>query len=129
MSQSSSAINYSTLEELEGLTDANDNDFITELVKKYLSLLPDRLGTLHRFCLNADYRQVMKEIHSFKLSCQIIGADQLTATLERMAQDAQQENNSSLNENCQRALAEAERVKIELEKLLTNRSTQTSKAS
>jgi len=81
MADQSSPIDYKMYGELEGLSNGTDEDLISSLISKFLNLLPNRLTSIESLATQGSFELIRKEVHSFKLSCQILGAENLASIL------------------------------------------------
>jgi len=122
-------IDYKKLEELEDLSSTDGDDFISALVTKFLSLLSERIEGLRNLSNQSSFDLVKREVHSFKLSCQILGAQNLSHCLEEVARAAQSRDQKSLQVAFSKASVAAQQVEAELTYFLGTRLHRKEKAS
>ncbi len=111
-------IDYKKLDELEDLSSVDGDDFISALVTKYLSLLSGRLEGLRNLSNQGSFDLVKREVHSFKLSCQILGAQNLSHCLEDVVRAAQSSDQKCLQLALSKVSAAAQQVEEELTNFL-----------
>jgi HPt (histidine-containing phosphotransfer) domain-containing protein len=107
-------INIIQLKTLEDLTGEEDQNFAISLIEKFLTLLPKRVEALRKAMMLEDFCEVCREIHSFKTSCEIVGADLLKECLLRLELDARSNNVSSMPAHLNQLERDSERTKNKL---------------
>lgn len=122
-------IDYKKFDELEDLSSTDGNDFISALVTKFLSLLSGRLENLRNLSNQKSYDLVKREVHSFRVSCEILGAQNLSHYLEEVVLAAQSSDQKSLQLALSNVFLAAQQAEQELTKFLGVRLHRNEKAS
>lgn len=115
-------INFAKFKDLEDLSSVDGNSFIGVLIDKFLFLLPDRINRVAQCIHETNYERLNREIHTFLLSSEILGAFLICDTLKKIkiASENQKETElrSLLSELKEAAICSDKELKFYLQKYL-----------